>query len=449
MNVFFVELIAFIVLVCISAFFSSAETAFLSIGPVKVRSLIESNVRGGKRLKKLLSQPRRLITGILIGNNIANVGASALSTMIITEYLSQISLNVSSVSEVAIVTGITTFVLLTFSEITPKSLAVKDPVSLALFMSPFIYIWLLILAPVINIFLGIAFLTSRLFRVNLQEVERLITESDLKTVIKMSSEEGVLEKEEEKMITGIFNFSDKVVREIMTSRMDVVCLEASNSVQDAIHLIQEKGHSRIPVFEDNIDNVVGIAYAKDLFQIPDTSIPIKKYLREPRFIPETNSIESLLQQMKVSKFHLAIVVDEYGGFSGIVTFEDIIEEIVGEVHDEYDTEERQFLYLSEGIYCIDARMNIADLKENIGVEFPEDEDYDTIGGFIISYLGRLPKQGESFNYSGIVITVKELYKRRLLKVVIDFSKEKSTLSDLEVGDLKESSTVNEKFLGVE
>tara|TARA_A100001015_G_C14950998_1_gene696753 strand:+ start:389 stop:1216 length:828 start_codon:yes stop_codon:yes gene_type:complete len=250
---------------------------------------------------------------------------------------------------------------------------------------------------------------------------RQITIEEMKAMVEVGSEEGLLEKDKKEMLTSIFEFSDTVVREIMTPRTDTICIDVSASIQDAIHLIMDKGHSRIPVFEDKIDNIIGVIYAKDLLSVAkeNTKDPLRKFMRDPIFIPESKTIESLLHQMKIAKFHLAIVVDEYGGMAGIATLEDIIEEIIGEIHDEYDTHEEHLIReIDTHTFEVSAIVNMKELGEFLDQEFPENEDYDTVGGMVLNELGTFPKKGEQLIYKSLLIKVKEVSKKRIISLII-------------------------------
>ena len=325
----------------------------------------------------------------------------------------------------SIITGIITVLLLIFGEITPKSLALKEPERWILIYAKPLLFFLFIFSPVIRIFESITLLISKLFRIENSESSGLVTLDELKTMVDLSREEGVLEKEKKDMLQGIFDFSDTVVREIMTPRTDTICISVTSSVQDAIQLITEKGHSRIPVFEGKVDNTVGVIYAKDLLHIPKTELQegIRKYLRKAIFIPESKNIEELLQQMKKARFHLAIVVDEYGGMAGIVTLEDIVEEIIGEIQDEYDTDESPTISeIKPNSYYVDATTPIKEIAEEIDVHFPESDDYDTIAGFVLSLLGEFPTRGTTVSYENIDITIKEIRKRRIISLVLNVKK---------------------------
>lgn len=408
--------VLFTLLIILSAFFSSAETAFTAISRVKLRSLVEEGVKGSKKLEFVLSYPRRLLTAILIGNNITNVAASAIATTLMTRVLLNFGVD-NIAAAISIVTGVMTFIILTFGEITPKTLAVKNPSRWALFISPVMFYLMIILYPFISLFMVISQWISKLFGMPHSDEGKILTETEIRAIIQLAEEDGILEKEEKSMLDGVFKIAEKKVYEIMTPRTDAVCLEASQTIEEAIELIGEKGHSRIPIFEEKIDNIVGVLYAKDLLNVDDLSSPVTKFSRDVVFIPETKPIETLLQQMKRAKFHLAIVVDEYGGMAGLVTFEDIIEEIVGEVQDEYDNEESRIQALDENHYQIEASVDVDDLPEEIRKELPStQEDYDTVGGFILDALGAFPRKGQTFTYEQLEVTVTQIRKRRIISV---------------------------------
>ena len=273
--------------------------------------------------------------------------------------------------------------------------------------------------PFISLFMAISQGISKLFGMPHSDESKILTETEIRAIIQLAEEDGILEKEEKSMLDGVFKISEKKVYEIMTPRTDAVCLEAYQTIDEAIELIGEKGHSRIPIFEEKIDNIVGVLYAKDLLNVDSPSSPVTKFARDVVFIPETKQIEDLLQQMKRAKFHLAIVVDEYGGMAGLVTFEDIIEEIVGEVQDEYDNEESSVQKLGENHFSIDASVDIDDLPEEIQKELPKaQKDYDTVGGFVLDALGAFPKKGQVFTYNQLEVKVTQIRKRRIISVEV-------------------------------
>lgn len=407
----------------LSAFFSSAETAFTAVNRIKLRSLNEQNVKGAKRLEKVLENPKNLITAILIGNNITNIGASAIATAFLMDTFKLIGFN-NFAANMAIITGIMTFILLIFGEITPKTIAIKHPAQYALKITPAIHVVLWIFLPFIKLFSFFSFIISKGLGIN-SEVSKIITAEEVKAIINLGEEEGILDPEEKHMIEGVFKVSEKVIREVMTPRTDAICIESATGINEAILIIQENGHSRIPVYEDKIDNIQGILYAKDLLNVDkNNNQTIKSFIRKAVFVPETKNIEALLQEMKNEKFHMAIVVDEHGGMSGIVTMEDIIEEIVGEIIDEHDIEESEIKPLTDNAYEVDASINIDDLSKYLNFPFPEEDDYDTLGGFILSLVGEFPKKGSLVEYKNITFEILEIKKRRIKSI-------KCTIHDLE------------------
>jgi putative hemolysin len=412
------NILVFILLLFLSAFFSSAETAFTALSRIKLRSLVDQNVKGSKRLQFLLSYPKRLITVILIGNNVANVGASAMATALMTDIFNRLGLNMAAA--IALVTGSMTFIILTFGEITPKILAMKNSSKWALSITPILAVLMILFYPLTTIFMWISTLISKLFNMPNVGAKTLLTEYEIKTILKLAEEDGILEKEGRHMMNGIFNVSEKIVREIMTPRTDSITLNITSTLKDAINTIKACGHSRIPIYEGNVDNIQGIIYAKDLLNISNPEeLIVKDKLRKAVYIPETKNIEELLQQMKRSKFHMAIVLDEHGGTAGLVTFEDIIEEIVGDIQDEYDTENNAVIELNPGHYQVDGSVSLDELPDSIKKQLPIDqEDYDTVGGFVLFILGSLPHTGDSFIYNQLEIHIKKLVKHRIKTVEI-------------------------------
>ncbi len=383
--------------------------------------MVKKSPKIATRFEAVYKSPKKLITAILIGNNIANVAASATATALLLKILEQAGINNLAVS-MSIITAIITVILLIFGEITPKTIALKQPEKLALFLSKPILYFVFVMSPIIYIFNLFSQLISSTFSLSSPESQHFLSIEEMKTMLDVGREEGVLEKEKNEMLLNVFDFSETVVREIMTPRTDTICININDSIQEAIHLIIEKGHSRIPIYEDKIDNIIGIIYAKDLLSISkeDSQESVRKFMRNPIFIPESKNIEDLLQQMKLSKFHLAIVVDEYGGMAGIVTLEDIVEEIIGEIQDEYDQEDHSITKkIHSGHYVVDASLNMKDLGEELDHEFPEHEDYDTVGGLILNELGKFPQKGETIFFEGFSFKVQEVKKRRIIKVVIE------------------------------
>ena len=405
----------------LSGLFSSTETAFTAINRIRLKGQFEKDKpKQTEHVERLLDQPSKLITAILIGNNLCNVACSALATTIIIDIFRQF--NVTNLAIIMpTITLIVTILLLIFGEITPKTLALKQPERFAVFSSKFISPFFILFYPVILVFDAFNKIINKVLRSESQFANKSLNIDELKLMLDISHDDGIIESEKNKMLTSIFEFSDTIVREVMTPRTDAICISDKESVQQAIHLIITEGHSRVPVYEDKMDNIVGIIYAKDLLNVPTTdgSPNVRKFMREAVFIPEYKPVEDLLQQMKHSKFHMAIVVDEYGGMSGIVTLEDIVEEILGEIQDEYDQDEQnECIIIDDHTYDVDAKINIKDLEGILGVDFPDDEDYDTLGGLILSLNGSIPLKNEIITYKNLSILVKEIKKRRILRLEI-------------------------------
>ena len=395
----------------LSGLFSSTETAFTAINRIRLKGQFEKDKpKQTEHVERLLDQPSKLITAILIGNNLCNVACSALATTIIIDIFRQFHVTNLAII-MPIITLIVTILLLIFGEITPKTLALKQPERFAVFSSKFISPFFILFYPVILVFDAFNKIINKVLRSESQFANKSLNIDELKLMLDISHDDGIIESEKNKMLTSIFEFSDTIVREVMTPRTDAICISDKESVQQAIHLIITEGHSRVPVYEDKMDNIVGIIYAKDLLNVPTTdgSPNVRKFMREAVFIPEYKPVEDLLQQMKRSKFHMAIVVDEYGGMSGIVTLEDIVEEILGEIQDEYDQDEQnECIIINDHTYDVDAKINIKDLEDILGVEFPDDEDYDTLGGLILSLNGSIPSKNEIITYKNLSILVKEI-----------------------------------------
>ena len=408
----------------LSSFFSSAETAVTAINRVKLKSLLDESEKDenpfkhkqAKLLALILEKPKDLITAILIGNNIANVAAASMATTVSLEVMAKFGVMQAAYS-LLIVTGLMTGILLVFGEITPKTLAIRHPTRWALKITYVLNSMMILLKPFIGLFNFLSHLISRIFRVDEKDYKRLFTQEDLRSAIKIGEEDGVLEAGETEMIEGVIDFSQKIVREIMTPRTDAICMEIKADPQDIIQCISEKGHSRIPIYDGRIDNIVGIIFAKDLLNIDLTKKDIRPFLHKAVFIPETKEVESLLQQMKKQKFHMAIVVDEYGGMAGLITLEDIIEEIVGEIQDEYDKEQDLIHKVDEHTFMIDASVNIDELEDILDLTFPEDAEYDTLGGFILDELDGLPNKDDQFEYEKFQIKILEVKNNRILKVL--------------------------------
>ncbi|WP_459764044.1 HlyC/CorC family transporter [Alkaliphilus crotonatoxidans] len=403
------ELLVLILLLMLSAFFSASETALMSLSKIRVRHLVDEKIHGAETVFKLLDEPNKLLGTILVGNNIVNIAASALATSIALEAFGN--------NGVAIATGIMTFSVLVFSEITPKSLAAQNAEAISLKISrPMAWI-VMVLRPIVIVFNFVTDNLMKLMGINRYNDRPFITEEELKTVVTVSQEEGVLEVDEKEMIYNVFEFGDSQIKDVMVQRTDIIALDVNLNYEETINLIRNEKLSRYPVYDEGIDNIIGVLNVRDLFTVEDIkeTFCLRDYLRKAFFTFEYKKVADLFKEMKKNKNHMAIVLDEYGGTAGIVTMEDLIEEIVGDIQDEYDEQENDFEMISEHEYLVKGNVKIELVNEMIGLNL-ESEDFDSIGGFIIGELGRFPKKGESVNYQHVKLVLEEIEGNRIKKV---------------------------------
>lgn len=384
---YYLYIIIFILCLILSGFFSGSEVALFSITRAKVRTLVNDKEPGSEALATLKKSPDRFLITILIGNNIVNILAASVATAVAIGLLGETGFAVT-VSTIVVV-----LLLLVFGEVWPKMYASRNATRLSLRFSPIILFLSQIFAPVIFIFNKIAGKMTGAGAF----AHHMITEEEIKEWIDVGQEEGTIEKDEQEMLHSVFEFSDTRVREVMTPRIDVVMLEDTSSSDEALDLFKNTGFSRLPVWHENIDTIRGILNVKDaIFSVLETheSIPIVELLSEPLFVPETKNIDDLLRELRVKKTHMAIVLDEYGSFVGIVTVEDILEELVGDILDEFDTEEHELVRVAEDVYSVDARIWVEDLNKQLDLHLPMSETYETIAGLVIERLGNIPRIGD-------------------------------------------------------
>lgn len=388
-----------------------SETALMSMSKIRLRHLVENHVKHAKLTQDLLDHPNQLLGTILVGNNLVNIAASAIATSIAIYFWNN--------KGVGIATFLMTLLILIFGEITPKNIAIDYTEEIVLFIAPIMNVFVKIFSPIVWVLTNFTNGLLHLFGVNKQEKKPLITEEELKTIVEVSSQEGVLESDEKEIIDNIFEYSDMRVKDIMIQRMDIVAVDVSATYEEVVAAFGEKQFSRIPVYEDTIDNIVGVLYAKDLFFIPVEKIKqfdIKKYMREPFYTYEFIKISDFFRRMQGDRIHIAIVLDEYGGVAGIITMEDIIESILGDINDEYDPQdEEDIVCIKEGEYLVNGSVRLEDLNEEIGTHF-ESEDFESIGGFILGILGRIPRTGEIINYESIRFVIEKVDKSRIMKI---------------------------------
>lgn len=400
-------------LLLLSAFFSGSETALLAANKLRLRQLHEEgNARAGI-VRRLLDEPGRVLTALLVGNNIVNVAATVLATALL------VGLWGPQRGPLYALIGMT-LLLLVFGEITPKTFAAKYADRLAMWVSTPVRALTVLLSPVIRVLSLLSNLLLRPLGGRVDLASPLVTEEEIRLLVKMGEEEGVIQEDEREMIHSIFEFGDTVAREVMVPRIDMVCVADTDSVADAMRVVRAEGHSRLPVYHDSIDQIVGVVHVKDLIPFVQDgrgSTPVKEAARAAYFIPESKPLDGLFREMRRRKAHLAIVVDEYGGTAGLVTIEDLLEEIVGPILDEYDVEEKLFEVVNESVALVDGRVSLEEVNEQLGLDLPVDE-VDTIGGFVYSLLGHVPAQGESVTHDGVELVVERLEGHRVARVKV-------------------------------
>jgi putative hemolysin len=406
---YLLPVLLFIICLGLSAFFSSSEIALVSLTRAKVRTLLNDGKKGAKSLATLKETPNRFLISILVGNNIVNVAAASLATAVTISIFGDIG--------VGIATFVVVILLLVFGEIGPKMYASKHSEQLSLsFATPILYLTR-ILTPLIW---GIEKITGK-FGAPSSLGEPSVTEEEIKEWIEVGKEEGTIEQEEREMLYSVLEFGDTNAREIMTPRVDVALIEDTRTLDQAIQVFNETGFSRLPVYHDSVDNIIGVLNIKDVFSAAFSlkkGIPIRELMYDPYFVPETKKIDDLLKELQLRKVQIAIVLDEYGSFIGILTVEDILEELVGDILDEFDREEPEIQKTGEGIFLVDAKLWVEDLNDELDISLPVHESYETIGGLLIERLGHIPHPGETVHIaeSHVTLVVMQMLSRRIVKV---------------------------------
>ncbi len=403
------QLIILIILLMLSAFFSSAETALTTVNRIRIRSLADDGSKRAKTVLKITDNSGKMLSAILIGNNIVNVAAASITTSL------AYSLGGSAV---AIANAVITIAILLFGEITPKTTATIHAEKLALIYAPIISIFMKIMTPVIFIINGLSKAVLLLLRIDPNAKNQTMTENELRTIVDVSHEDGVIESDEKEMIYNVFDLGDAKAKDVMVPRVHVTFADVNTTYEELIEIFREDKFTRLPIFEDSTDNVIGTINMKDLLLFDNTKeFHIRDILREAYFTYEYKNISELLVEMREASFNIAIVLDEYGDTAGLITLEDILEEIVGEIHDEYDENEEDFIKeIGEREYMIEGSTNLDDLNDRLDLQL-ESEDYDSLGGFIIEHLDRLPEEGDSITTEdGLRLVVESLDKNRIESV---------------------------------
>ncbi|MBN1348541.1 HlyC/CorC family transporter [candidate division KSB1 bacterium] len=415
-----VKIIVLLIFLMLSAFFSGSETAYFSLSKILLLQLEERESKNANRVAKLMKNPRQLLITILTGNTIVNVALATFAALFAAEIGNSFQIGEELIVFLEVL--VITFVILIVGEVTPKVIAVKNAMSFSQKVSLPLYIFSFILSPISFILTKFTEIVARALGVNEEALS--FSEEELRSLIEARKIEGSIEEEESEMIHSIFEFTKTSVKEIMVPRIDMVCVEKNSSLEKLMAIIKERGHTRIPLYEDRVDNILGIVHAKDLLNyinlqkrnFESEGIDLVGLARPVHFIPESKMIDELLKEFQHAKTHMAIVVDEYGGTAGLITLEDVIEEIVGEIQDEYDKESPLVRQIDEKTYIVNAKINIHELEQILEQPIPADGGYETLAGLIFSLTGYVPREKELIAYGKFDFIVEKIEKNRILQV---------------------------------
>ncbi len=404
-----IQLLILLFLLALSGFFSSSETALTTVNKIRMRTMADAGDGRALFVLKVIGNPSKMLSAILIGNNIVNLYASSLSTMLATKLWGN--------EAVGLATGVLTLLILVFGEITPKTLSTISAETIALRFARIIYMLMVVLTPVIAVVNQLSFMVLRLLRVDPNKKAEGITEDELRTIVEVSHEEGVIESEEKKMINNVFDFGDSVAKDIMVPRIDMSFVDVNAAYPELMDQFREEKYTRFPVFEETTDNVIGVINIKDIFLGGDVEdFSVRKFLRQPLYTYEFKKVSELMMEMRKTDVNIVIVLDEYGATAGLITLEDMLEEIVGEIRDEYDGDEEELVReLGEYEYVVEGSMKLDDLNDRLGLSL-ESEDYDSIGGLVIGYLDHLPEEGEDVTIGNVRLVVEHVEKNRIDKI---------------------------------
>ncbi|MCI8455095.1 MAG: HlyC/CorC family transporter [Lachnospiraceae bacterium] len=403
------QIVIILGLLALSAFFSSSETAMMTVNKIRVRTLAEAGLGNAQVLMKILDNQPKMLSAILIGNNIVNISASSLLTVLVTRTFGDMYVGIG--------TGILTLLVLIFGEITPKTSATLYSESLALRFAKPIYTIMQVLTPIIFVVDKLALSVLKLLGIDPNKKQDAITEDELRTIVEVSHEEGVIESDEKKMIYNVFDFGDSVAKDIMIPRIDMTFMDVEASYEEVVEVFRQEKYTRYPVYEETTDNVIGIINIKDLMLVKTVKdFRLRDFLREPLYTYEFKKTAELMVELRKTQNNIAIVLDEYGATAGLITLEDMLEEIVGEIRDEYDEEEEDLLRkVGPREYLVEAAMKLDDLNDQLGLSLTS-EDYDSLGGFVIGLLDHLPDEGEEVTFENLRFVVERVERNRIDKI---------------------------------
>jgi putative hemolysin len=424
------DILVLVLLTFLEGFFVAAEIALVSIRRSRVEQLVDEGSSGARRVRRLLEEPGRFLAVSQLGLTVIGFFASAYAAVSLVDQFSRFLVGLGMNKEggadtlaLVIVTVILALFTIIFAELVPKTLALANTERFAIALSLPVEFLARALGPLIKVLTGVTAAITKLFGANVSN-EAQITAEELRLIVERGGEQGILEAEEEQMINSIIELGSRRLHEVMIPRIAIAALPASSTLEEAIDRIVDEGHSRIPVYEESIDEVVGILYAKDLLPfLKPGSGPrpaVRTLLRPPVFVPESMTIDDLLHEFQRRKVHIAIVLDEYGGTAGLLTIEDLLEEIVGEIQDEYDTEEPMVVRLSDDEARVDGRADVDDLAElfDLNLQLEDDDEYDTVGGLVYHRIGGVPSPGDQIDVNGLTLTVESTDGRRVGKVLV-------------------------------
>ena len=418
------KLILIAILTAINAFFASAEMAIVSVNKSKVKALSEEGNKNAKLLYKLIKEPSNFLSTIQIGITLAGFFSSASAATGLSTYIANIlrPLNIPYTNEISmvVITIILSYFTLVFGELVPKRIALKKSESIALHSVKPIYFISIIAKPFIKILSLSTGLVLKLTGNNDSDIEDTVSEEEIKALIHRSTEDGLIDDDEKEMLCKVFEFNDRLAKEIMTSRSDTFLIDIDDDFKDVLDKILELNYSRIPVYKDDIDNIIGILYVRDLLakarEVGFDNINIESILHKPYFVPETKRTNDLFKVLKEAKIHLAVLFDEYGGFSGIVTMEDLVEEIMGDIEDEYDIDE-DISQIDEEKYIVKGYLSVNDFNDRFNMDI-ENGDYDTLNGYLITTLGKIPNENEVVILEDVKFTVAKIENRRVEEIKV-------------------------------
>jgi len=419
-------LIVFLVL--LNAFFAAAEMALVSVRRTRIKQLADEGDSRAAVVQSLTEHPTTFMATVQIGVTLVGFMASAFAAVSLAEVPAKwletlgLSKNVSYTTAVVCVTLLVGLFTLVFGEIAPKSLAIRHAEKFALATGGFIRLLSIAALPAVWIVTFFSDLVVRRFGAHVKYSTPILTEEEFKMLVEAGEEEGVIEEEEKEMIHSIFDFTDKVARQVMVPRTDMHCAPVTSSLFELLEIITVNGHSRIPIYEEDVDHIVGVVHAKDLLPVlgkTSEHFDVREFMREAYFIPESKDVDDLLAEFRRGNIHMAIVRDEYGGTAGLVTVEDLLEEIVGEIRDEYDAEEESLIeVIDETQAIVSARMRVEDVNEQLHIDVPVSDEYDTLGGFVFDLFGTQAEEGDTASYEDLDFVVKEVENGRLKRILI-------------------------------